>query len=207
MNKINPLFEAISNIDDNIAANAIKENRRHPKKIKVILIAAAAAAMCAITTVTAVARLKSNLNVTIDSISVEPYYNTTSAFGKEWDIYVIDLPDYVLGEEEKEKTAVGKIDVVPNPEYPEKFGKWMIVDETGNKFYTGINNKLILVRPQDGDASGFDEFCCTNFLSDDYGYFETYTGNSLKFDLVPLEKYEEFKEQWLQNYTQEIGRS
>lgn len=207
MNKINPLFEAISNIDDNIAANAIKENRRHKKKIKVILIAAAVSAMCAITTVTAVARLKSNLNVTIDSISVEPYYNITSAFGKEWDIYVIDLPDYVLGEEEKGKTAVGKIDVVPNPEYPGKFGKWMIVDETGNKFYTGINNKLILVRPQDGDTSGFDEFCCTNFLSDDYGYFETYTGNSLKFDLVPLEKYEEFKEQWLENYTQESGRS
>lgn len=207
MNKINPLFEAISNIDDNIAANAIKENRRCPKKIKVILIVAAAAAMCAITTVTAVARLKSNLNVTIDSISVEPYYSITSAFGKEWDIYVIDLPDYVLGEEEKGKTAVGRIDVIPNPEYPGKFGKWMIVDETGNKFYTGINNKLILLRPQDGDTSGFDEFCCTNFLSNDYGYFETYTGDSLKFDLVPLEKYEEFKEQWLENNTQESGRS
>lgn len=42
MNKINPLFEAVSNIDDNIVSNAIKEKRKRPIAL---MIAAAAAAM------------------------------------------------------------------------------------------------------------------------------------------------------------------
>ncbi len=50
MTKINPIFEAIGNIDDEIAANAVKsaERRKHKKPLKIILIAAAAAALALI---------------------------------------------------------------------------------------------------------------------------------------------------------------
>ncbi len=51
MTKINPLFEALGNIDDEIAANAIKtaEQRKRKKPLKIILISAAAAAALAVT--------------------------------------------------------------------------------------------------------------------------------------------------------------
>lgn len=46
MNKIDPLFEAMSNIDDNIVSNAIREKRKRPIAL---MIAAAAAAVTLLT--------------------------------------------------------------------------------------------------------------------------------------------------------------
>lgn len=191
MNKINPLFEAMSNIDDNIASGAIKEERRRPKTIKMILIASAAAAICAITTVTAVASLKAPLNITVDGAPIEPTYSTfADEHGHEWELYVFDMPDYALGEEIEGKTALGEIKAVPNPEYPGRFAEWMIVDEAGNKFYWGINNKLVLLKSKDGiDGVGFS---CLNFRDDKYAYFEYHEGSDIRIELVPCEEYDEY---------------
>lgn len=46
MNKVNPLFEAMSNIDDNIVSNAIREKRKRPIAL---MIAATAAAVTLLT--------------------------------------------------------------------------------------------------------------------------------------------------------------
>ncbi len=54
MNKLNPLFEAVSNIDDNIASAAIKEKRRKPIAL---MIAAAAAAVTLLVGFTNYARI------------------------------------------------------------------------------------------------------------------------------------------------------
>lgn len=41
MNKIDPLFEAMSNIDDNIVSNAIREKRKRPIALMIAVVAAA----------------------------------------------------------------------------------------------------------------------------------------------------------------------
>lgn len=182
MNKIDPLFEAISNIDDNIVSNAINEKRRLPRGIKAILIAAAVTVFCAITTITATAILKAPKDVVINAKSVEPSYSSfTDNNGIEWDVYVFDLPDFCLGEEKDGETAVGKVTVAPNPDYPFKWSKFMIVDEMGKEFHVGINNKLVLCECKDGVRHfGFD---CLNYLSDEFEFI-LFQNDPQKIDLV-----------------------
>lgn len=66
----------------------------------------------------------------------------------------------------------------------------MIVDEAGNKFYWGINNKLVLLKSKDGiDGVGFS---CLNFRDDKYAYFEYHEGSDIRIELVPCEEYDEY---------------
>ncbi len=171
MNKINPLFEAMSNINDNIAANAVSEkNHKRPKCGKPFLVAAAAIALCSTITVTAGALLKSPARFTVNNMAVEPYYSEyKDGLGNDIAVYVIDVPDYALGEEEGE-AAVGDIKVVPNPEYPDKWGRYMIVDEAGNEFHVGINNKIVMYEVK--GEQGIGTFDCSNFLKDEYEYVQ-----------------------------------
>ena len=182
MNKIDPLFEAMSSIDDNIVSNAINEKRRCPRGIKAILIAAAVTAFCAITTISAVAMQKAPKDVMINETLVEPSYSSfVDNSGKEWDVYVFDLPDFCLGEEKDGETAVGKVTVAPNPDYPLKWGEWMIVDETGKEFHVGINNKLVIGECKDGvDHFGFDVL---NYRSDEFEFI-LFQNDPQKIDLV-----------------------
>lgn len=191
MNKINPLFEAMSEVDDNIVSNSIKEECKRPKGLKAILISAAAAVLCAATTITAVASLKAPKNIIVDGVMVEPVYSTISGYGKEWDVYVIDMPDYALGEEKEGKTAVGGIKVVINPEFPGKESEFMMVDEAGNKLYSGVNNKLVLLLSKDGVANF--SFACANYRYDTYCYFEWYDESNIGIDNVPYEEEDNYR--------------
>lgn len=194
MNKIDPLFEVMSSIDDNIVSGAIKAERKRPKGIKAILIAAAAAVLCAATTITAVASLKAPKNISIDGAPIEPTYSTTNdRDGNEWDVYVFNMPDYALGEEKEGKTAVGEIKVVPNPEYPAKWREWMIVDEAGNVFHGGINNKLVFLYSKDGVSEV--GFACPNYRSDIYSYFQYNEDSKVRIELVLNEELDEYLKQ------------
>ncbi|MCM1164699.1 MAG: hypothetical protein NC299_00745 [Lachnospiraceae bacterium] len=195
MNEINPLFEAMSNIDDNIVSEAVKTARKRPKGIRAALIAAAAAAFCAVTAVAAAAALKAPKEVTINDVPVEPRYSTfTDDLGEEWELYVFEFPDFALGEEIEGYTAVGDIKVVRNPEYPDRWGEWMMVDEAGNKFYTGVNNKLVKFQSKDGVRHG--GFEVANFLSDRYTYLEFAADDSrIEIVLLPHDQADAYLEQ------------
>lgn len=69
MNKLNPLFEAVSNIDDNIASAAIKEKRRKP-----IALMIAAAALISTIALTSVMGAKSHDSLTADTPGVNVDY-------------------------------------------------------------------------------------------------------------------------------------
>ena len=195
MNKIDPLFEAMSSIDDNIVSNAIHEKRRCPRGIKAILIAAAVTVFCAISTISAVAMQKAPKDVMINETLIEPSYSSfVDNSGKAWDVYVFDLPDFCLGEEQEGKTAVGKVTVAPNPEYPHKWGEFMIVDETGKEFHVGINNKLVRCESKDGvHHYGFDVL---NYRSDEFDYLEFETDpHNIELVIVPAGQGDEVMRQ------------
>lgn len=195
MNKLNPLFEAMNDIDDGIVSNAVQTAHRHPMRLKTVLVAAAAAALCAVTAVTAAAVLKAPKEITVNNEIVEPQYSTfTDINGKEWDMYVFDLPEFALGEEVEGRTAVGKIRAVNNPDYPGKWREWMLVDEIGNVFYTGVNNKLIEFYSKDGISNvGFG---CANFLSKKYEYVEILADHSkIEIAIVPIGQGNDYLEQ------------
>lgn len=170
MNKLNPLLEAITNIDDDLVSSAVKAKSKRSKSVKAIAIAAAAAAVCTVTTVTAMGALKPPKEVVVNDDPVQFKYKTyPDENGRMIAMYAIDVPDYALNKEEKGKTPVGEFRAVPNPEYPNRWGKWMIVDEAGNEFHTSINNKLVFVKYMDSvERIGFD---CSN-LNGDYTYLE-----------------------------------
>ncbi len=202
MNKINPLIEAMNNIDENIVSDVMSDTRKHPRRFKPIPIAAVITVLFTATTITAIASLKAPKQVTINDMAAEPSYKTyLDDQGREISMYVYDVPDFALGEEREGGTPVGEIKVVRNPEYPLKWGEWMIVDEAGNEFHTGINNKLVQIEIKDGQIGceqvGFD---ILNLL-DGYGILEIHNDSednsyeNVEIYFVPAEQMDEILKQ------------
>lgn len=181
-NKINPLLEAMNGIDDMLVCDTAKNTVKRKKRIGVVITAAAAAACTVALTTMAVANLKAPKDVLINDVTVQPYYSTyTADNGKILEVYITNIPDYALDEEVEGYTAVGEIKVVRNPEYPQKWGEWMLVDEAGNVFHTGINNKYVKFNFK--GENRWHSFDVLNF-SDDYSWIEIGT-DSLSYYFVP----------------------
>lgn len=188
--EFNPLIEAIGGIDDNIVSDAMSKTTKRPRAVRTVLLAAAVAVFCtgSVTTM-AVASLKAPKDVLINDVSVVPQYSTyTTENGTVLEVYVTDIPEYALDEEVEGYTAVGDVKVVQNPEYPRKWGKWMLVDEAGNVFHVGINNKV--VKAVDKGTNHYISFDVMNF-SDDYEWLEVGT-DSLSYFFVPSGQGDEF---------------
>ncbi|MBD5384342.1 MAG: hypothetical protein HDR72_05025 [Ruminococcaceae bacterium] len=144
-------------------------------KFKPLVIAAAVVAACSAMAITAGALLKAPTKFTVNDMEVEPYYNEyKDELGNDIVMYVIDVPDFALGKAVEGNTAVGDIRVVPNPEYPSKWGEYMIVDELGNEFHVGINDKIVMYELNGKDGIG--TFDCSNFLKDEYEYVQIISG-------------------------------
>lgn len=186
--EFNPLIEAIGGIDDNIISDAMSKTTKRPRAVRTVLLTAAAAAVCTVASVTAVARLKSDRDITVNGVLTDPDYSEVTYNGTTYGVYVFDLPKEALGEEKEGGTAVGEVKVVRNNDG--KFGNgWKIVDEAGNSFYIGINNKLVRMKSKDGVyGKGFDVL---NF-SDDYCYFEYDFGKDIRIDLVHKDDLDEY---------------
>lgn len=136
------LLNNINDIDDDLICEAEQWKPRKAKKLKIAFIAAAAAALCAVTAVTAVASLKPPVDITVNDEPVEVEYTVyTDDKGREVRTYAYTLPDYVLKEEKEGYTAVGQVRVVARDD--NRWGGWDIVDEEGNVFHWGINNKIV----------------------------------------------------------------
>lgn len=196
MNKINPLFEAISNIDDNIASDAVKETHKRTKKFKILLTAAATATFCLLTTVTvsAVKIFTAPRSVTINSVSVAPSYGVARMGYEVMEYYVIDVPEEFLTEGEEEYTPVGDVKVIPNPDYPSSPHKWIITDAVGNTFIRGINNKIVTCDNAAGVGGlGFD---CINFDNEKYDYIQVNSEkDKTEFVFLPKGQGEEYLRQ------------
>lgn len=202
MTKLNPLLEAMNNIDENIVSDVISDTRKRPRRFKPITIAAAITVLFTVTAITAIASLKAPQQVTINDMAVEPTYKSyVDDQGREISMYIYDVPDFALGEEREGGTPVGEIKVVRNPEYPLKWGEWMIVDEAGNKFYTGINNKLVQIEIK-GEQIGCKQigFGILNLL-DGYRTLEIHTDSEdnsyekVEIYFVPAEQMDEILRQ------------
>lgn len=173
MNNINPLFETMNDIDDDIVSDAIAPQRKRPRYFKPMLIAAAAAVLCAATAVTAVASIKPPNAVTMNHKPVEVGYDVYfDDEGHEIRTFVFNVPEYALTEEKEGCTAVGKVRAVQLGER-----EWELVDEEGNTFTEGINNVIVEAWVLGGGHHSID-FGCANFNFDDY-YIEghSYGGN------------------------------
>ena len=192
MTNLNPLLEAMNNIDENIVSDVMSETHKKPRKFKPVLIAAMAATLLTATAITAIATLKAPKQVTINDMAVEPTYKSyVDDDGREIGMYIYDVPDFALGEEREGGTPVGEIKVVRNPEYPLKWGEWMIVDEAGNKFYTGINNKLVQVEIGEREQIGFG---ILNLL-DEYRILEMRNDDNVDIYFVPIEQWDDVLKQ------------
>lgn len=170
-NKINPLLDVMSEIDDSIITNsntvgAVKKSKKRP-----IIIAAAAAAMLGVAIpVTSGALMRQPLKTEINTQENELGYNVyTDEYGHMIETYVYDIPEYALGEEVEGRTAVGAVRAVYDPDIYVA-GGYKLVDEEGNEFLGGINNKYVDYCVDSGSKSmiGFD---CAN-LADGYTTLE-----------------------------------
>lgn len=138
--------------------------------MKIGIIAAAAAVLCAITAATAVAITKAPKDIIVDDEPAEVEYTVyKDEHGREIRTYSYNLPDYALRAEKPGCTPVGKVRVVHEDGY--LWTGWRIVDEKGNEFPDGINNKEILCEVIDKyNPHTYHEmgFGCTNFRGDEY---------------------------------------
>lgn len=169
--KLNPLLEAMNDIDDSIISEAAPAERRRARYFKPLMIAAAAAVLCGATAVTAAASIKPSKVVIVEDEPVDVDYTVyIDDLGREIRTYAFNIPDYALGEEKEGCTAVGQVKVVPaDDENP--WGDWIIVDEEGTVFYSGINNKEIqcdVIDPENPHTHHEIGFVCANFKSKDY---------------------------------------
>lgn len=163
----NKLLKSINDIDDDLIFEA--ESWKPPKaiKLKIAVIAAAAAVLGAATAVTAVASLKTPVDVTVNDEPVEVEYTVyTDDKGREIRTCAYKLPDYALGEEREGCTAVGQVRVVQRDD--DLWAGWDIVDEAGNVFHKGINNKMVEFQIVGKNLNTF-LFPCMNLL-DEYDF-------------------------------------
>lgn len=168
--KLNPLLEALNDIDDAIISDAAPEKRRRPRYFKPMIIAAAAAVLCGATAITAVASRKPPQEIILWDEPLDVDYTVyTDEKGREIRTYAFNLPDYALGEEKEGCTPVGQVRVVDRVD--DLWGGWEIVDEEGNVFHRGINNKKIrcdIIDPANPHTHYQVGFMCANFLGDYY---------------------------------------
>ncbi|MBD5130633.1 MAG: hypothetical protein HDT43_12050 [Ruminococcaceae bacterium] len=195
MNKINPLFEAVTNIDDNIVSCAIKEKRRS-KKFRVLLTAAAVMTFCLLTTaVSALGIFTAPKKVMINGVSVTPSYGMARMGYDVVEYYVVDVPEAFLTEEREGFTPVGEVKVIANPEYPNEHNKWIITDAAGNEFRNGINNKIITFNNAAGVGGG--NFACLNF-NEEYSFIQIENEeDKIEFVFLPDGLGEEYLKQEL----------
>ena len=192
MNKINPIFDAMSEIDNEIVSGALEKERKHPRGFKPMMIAAAAAALCAATAVTAAATIKLPAKVTMNnepvSVGYDEYFDD---MGREIRTYVYQVPDYALLKDVPGCTAVGDVKAVCLGENFED--DWVLVDEEGTVFADGINDLKVLCEVLDGDWVGFMDFRCANFNRDEYDIENQlsdmtadHSDTTIDFSIVPL---------------------
>lgn len=171
INKLNPLLEAMNDIDDAIISESAPAKRKRPMRFKPLIVAAAAVVLCGATAVTAAASLKPSKEVIVEDEPVDVDYTVyIDDLGREIRTYAFNIPDYALGEEKEGCTAVGQVKVVPADD-DNPWGNWSIVDEEGTVFHSGINNKEIqcdVIDPKNPHTHCDIEFVCANFNSKDY---------------------------------------
>lgn len=164
------LLKNINDIDDDLIFEAERWKRPKVHKLKIAVIAAAAAVLCAATAVTATANIKPPKEVIVDGEPLDVDYTVyTDENGREIRTYAYTMPDYAVGEEIEGCTPVGQVRVVKNDE--DLWGDWKIVDEAGNVFHLGINNKEVqcdIIDPKNPRATYDIGFACPNFLWKEY---------------------------------------
>lgn len=168
INKLNPLLEAMNDIDDAIISEAAPAEKKRPKYFKPLIIAAAAAVLCGATAVTAAANIKMNDEVTLDGEKpAEILYDVyTDEDGWEIRTYAFPLPEYCLLDEVEGCTAVGKLRAYRVGEH-----EWELVDEEGNTFPNGVNNMAVKVtcsKKGPGGGHGSVSFRTANFNEVEY---------------------------------------
>ncbi|MCH5205480.1 MAG: hypothetical protein J1F09_00920 [Oscillospiraceae bacterium] len=150
----------------------IKEERPMKKhiKIKPLIIAAAVAVLAAATAITAGALMRAPMEIEMNGELYDPEYDVyTDEYGHKIETLVYDVPEYALAEEREGYTAVGKVRAVYDPDSIRTM-KYKLVDEAGNEFVAGINNKIVTVLINNDKGSGIT-YCCTN-MADGYTYME-----------------------------------
>lgn len=203
INKLNPLLEAMNDIDDAIVTEAAPAKRR-PKYFKPLMIAAAAAVLCGATAVTAAANIKMNDEVTLDGKEpAEIIYDVyTDEDGWEISTYMFPLPEYCLLDEEEGCTPVGKIRAYRVGEHD-----WEFVDEEGNTFPNGVNNMAVEVtfsKKGPGGGSGVTGCGTANFNDLEY-WTETHhngTDNTLR---VQVNRHSDEEIQRTREFLEEHG--
>lgn len=173
-NKLNPLLEAMNDIDDAIISESAPAEKKRAKYFKPMIIAAAAAVLCAATAVTATASLKPPQQIIIsdEPLSDVDYTVYTDEKGREIRTYAITLPDYALVEEKEGYTAVGAVKLVAK-EGCDIFDEYVLVDEAGNVFNTGINNKEVrcdIIDPAHPETHYDYGVDCVNFNYKEYSW-------------------------------------
>ena len=171
-NKINPLLDVMSEIDDGIITNTASTAKKGKKRP--IIIAAVAAAMLSVAIpVTVGALTRAPIEMIVNNELTEPGYDVyTDEYGHTVETYVYDIPAYALREEREGMTAVGKVRAVYDPEIVGTgwgINGYRLVDENGNKF-TCVNNKIVEVYI-DRDYTSTYGFSCPN-LADGYTTYE-----------------------------------
>lgn len=190
MNKINPLLEAMNDIDDAIISESAPVEKKRARYFKPMMIAAAAAVLCGATAVTAVASIKPPQEIVLWDEPLDVDYTVyTDEKGREIRTYAFNLPDYALGEEIEGCTPVGKVRYVQGGEDDGAFmGSWFIVDEEGTRFTGGINNKEVradIIDPASPRTHYDRGVSCANFLHREYDMIEFYECDSYEENVVP----------------------
>ena len=162
----------------------IKEERPMKKhiKIKPLIIAAAVAVLAAATAITAGAIMRAPINVEMNNEPYDVEYDVyTDEYGNKIETFVYDIPEYALAEELEGLTAVGKVRAVYDPGSIRNV-KYKLVDEAGNEFVAGINNKMVNLRINDNNISRIG-FSCAN-VADGYTVMEfNFNHSHNEFDL------------------------
>lgn len=190
MTELNPLLEAMNNIDENILANSQKKSR-HSLKIKIAVVSAAAAVAALSGTVVAV-NYSRRLTYTTEDKTFEPVCSSyVDDRGNKIETYVLDIPEYALLLEKEGYTSTGelKCEWVPEKDYT-----YQLADENGRVFPFGVNNKAVLayITPSDGSEPFQVAFHCANLNLDKYNTYENIDqyGNAEFF----VGTYDEMKE-------------
>ena len=172
-NRINPLLDVMSEIDDGIITNA---NTKKSKKRPIIIAAVAAAALSVAIPITVGALTRAPIEALINDEYVEVGYDVyTDERGHKIETFVYDIPEYALQEEREGFTPVGRVravvdfrDSVAFSQQPFHVISYYLVDEAGNEF-VGINNKEVEIRIDENENAHYC-FGCPN-LADGYTTF------------------------------------
>lgn len=177
----------MNDIDDAIISEAAPAEKKRARYFKPMMIAAAAAVLCGATAVTAVASIiKPPQQIILWDEPLDVDYTVyTDEKGREIRTYAFTLPDYALVEEKEGCTAVGAVKLVAKEDC-DIFDDYVLVDEAGNVFNTGINNKEVrcdIIDPAHPETHYDYGFVCVNFNYKEYSwsmFYEYDDNNSTK---------------------------